>query len=64
MLLSKNIKLEILQINLDCINEDLGNDSFIKVDNNTIDEWIYHLENLERYEDCLLIQQYRKYMQE
>jgi len=61
MEISTDNKLEILQMNLDSLKSKDKINAFIIVDFETTEEWLNHLEILERFEDCSLIKKYRKH---
>jgi hypothetical protein len=60
MELTHEHKLEILDINLTCLKEEDKNDGCIKVDFETTEMWLDHLEIHERFEDCYLIKENRQ----
>ena len=55
MILSDEHKLEILGITLECLKDKDKEDAFIIVDEETVAMWLDHLEILQRFEDCYLI---------
>jgi hypothetical protein len=55
MVLTKELKIAIMDINLECFKDDDKEEAIIIVDKESIDEYLHILEKQERYEDCQLI---------
>lgn len=54
MKLNNSTLLDILLINLDALKYGID-EALIVVDFTTVQFWLKHLENLEKYEDCRII---------